>query len=94
MTTDGNQRGSPSGRNATGRLILGVVVGGLVAGTVDIFAAAAINAAPPGVILKAIASGLLGHGAFKGGVGTMVLGLVLQWAMSLVIAAIYGAARR
>jgi uncharacterized membrane protein YagU involved in acid resistance len=66
-----------------------IVVAGLVAGTLDIFIASAINLISPGVILQAIASGLLGKASYGGGLATMALGLGLQWAMSLVIAAIY-----
>jgi uncharacterized membrane protein YagU involved in acid resistance len=62
---------------------------GLVAGTVDIAAASIINTANPLIILLAIASGLLGKAAFHGGGGVMLLGLVLQWAMSIIIAGIF-----
>jgi uncharacterized membrane protein YagU involved in acid resistance len=65
------------------------VYAGLVAGTVDIAAASLINMANPLFILLAIASGLLGKAAFHGGGGVMVLGLVLQWVMSIIIAGIF-----
>jgi hypothetical protein len=65
------------------------VYAGLVAGTVDIAAASIINAANPLIILLAIASGLLGKAAFHGGGGVMLLGLVLQWVMSMIIAGIF-----
>lgn len=77
---------------ALGAMSLGAVIGGTVAGLIDIFAAALINQAPPGLILRFIASGLLGKAALHGGAGTIVLGLVLQIAMALLIAAIYGTA--
>jgi uncharacterized membrane protein YagU involved in acid resistance len=67
-------------------------LGGLVAGTVDIGAAATIFHAPPAIVLRAIASGLLGKGAAHGGVEILVIGLLLQWAMSIVIAFIYDVA--
>jgi len=73
-------------------LIAAIVAGGLVAGTIDIFAASLIHKAPPTVILQAIAAGLLGKASFAGGTQTMILGFTLQWGMSLVIAAIYGLA--
>lgn len=79
-------------RSALGPVALGIIVGGLTAGIVDIFAASAINHLGPGVILQAIASGLLGRASFSGGPLTMGLGLLLQVAMSLIIAAIYGLA--
>ena len=65
------------------------VYAGLVAGTVDIAAASLINTANPLVILLAIASGLLGKAAFHGGSGVMLLGLVLQWVMSIIIAGVF-----
>jgi uncharacterized membrane protein YagU involved in acid resistance len=71
-----------------------VLYGGFVAGTLDIGAAALINMISPIVILKAIASGVLGKPAFAGGASVAVLGLVLQWAMSLLIAAIFVFAAR
>ena len=71
-----------------------IALGGLVAGTVDIGAASLIYAVPPPIILKAIASGLLGAAAFRGGWPTVLLGLLLQWVMSLIIAAVYVLARR
>jgi len=79
-------------RPTLGPVALGIVVGGSIAGIVDIFAASAINRLGPGVILQAIASGLLGRASFQGGQLTVGLGLGLQLAMSLVIAAIYGLA--
>lgn len=70
-----------------------ILYGGLVAGTIDIFAASLINLLNPVIIFHAIASGILGRQAFRGGIGTAVIGLLLQWGMALVIAAIYVAAR-
>ena len=71
-----------------------ILVGGLVAGTLDIFVAAAINSLPPGTILQAIASGLLGKAAFSGGATAMAIGFVAQEVMSLIIAAIFVLAAR
>jgi hypothetical protein len=66
-----------------------IIVGGLVAGLVDIGAAALINWADPLIVLRAIASGLLGRAAFKGGTQAALLGLGLQGVLSIVIAALY-----
>jgi uncharacterized membrane protein YagU involved in acid resistance len=66
-----------------------ILLGGLVAGTIDVGAAALINAANPILILHFIAGGLLGKTALSGGASIALLGLALQWAMSLIIAAIY-----
>jgi uncharacterized membrane protein YagU involved in acid resistance len=66
-----------------------ILLGGLIAGTLDVGAAALVNGRSPLVILLVIASGLLGKASLQGGLPAVVLGLVLQWLMSLVIAAIY-----
>lgn len=70
-------------------LITAIVVAGLVAGTVDVGAASLINMANPLSVLRAIASGLIGKAAHGGGLPVELLGLLLQWAMGMVIAAIY-----
>jgi uncharacterized membrane protein YagU involved in acid resistance len=74
--------------------VAAIVTAGLVAGTIDIGAACLINMLGPIVILHAIASGVLGKPSYSGGLHTALLGLVLQWAMSIVIAAIYIAASK
>lgn len=66
-----------------------LIVGGLVAGTLDVGAASLINTLNPVIILRFIATGVLGRAALTGGAGAACLGLVLQWAMSVLIAAIY-----
>jgi uncharacterized membrane protein YagU involved in acid resistance len=68
---------------------IAILLGGLIAGTLDIGAAALINGRNPLVILLVIASGLLGKASFQGGLPAVTLGLVLQWLMSLIIAAVY-----
>jgi uncharacterized membrane protein YagU involved in acid resistance len=71
-----------------------ILLGGFIAGTIDIGAACAINSVGPIIILQAIASGVLGKASFAEGSGAAALGLVLQWAMSLLIAAIFVVASR
>jgi hypothetical protein len=66
-----------------------ILLAGLVAGTLDIGAAALINLLSPISILNFIAGGLLGKAALQGGGAITLLGLVLQWAMSVIIAAVY-----
>ena len=66
-----------------------VLTAGLIAGTIDIGAASLINGLSPVVILQAVASGVLGKGAFAGGTLAASFGLLLQWGMSSLIAAIY-----
>jgi hypothetical protein len=70
------------------------LLGGVVAGTVDIGAACVINARSVPFILHAIAGGLLAERSFSGGVPSAILGLVLQTAMGILIAAIYVVAAR
>lgn len=65
------------------------VPAGLVAGTVDIGAASTINWVDPGLILRVIASGLLGRAARHEGSWVLGVGLLLQWAMSILIAAVF-----
>lgn len=66
-----------------------ILWGGFIAGTVDIGAASLISGYSPIVILKYVAGGLLGRGSLAGGMGNAALGLVLQWIMSIVIAAVF-----
>jgi uncharacterized membrane protein YagU involved in acid resistance len=74
------------------RVLKCFVLAGLIAGTVDIGAASIINMSNPLRILLAIASGWLGRAAFQDGASPVVLGLVLQWAMSMLIAAFFAIA--
>ena len=75
-----------TGRYST---IQAIALGGFVAGTIDLFAASLISWRSPFFICQAVASGLFGRASFDGGARTAITGLLLQWAMSLVIAAIY-----
>lgn len=64
------------------------VLAGLVAGTIDIGCACAINGVGPVPILRFIASGLLGaplpHEPW-----VYCVGMLLQWLMAIIIAAIF-----
>jgi hypothetical protein len=66
-----------------------ILTAGFIAGTIDIGAACVINSVGPVLILKAIAGGILGPASFRGGAAVAALGLVLQWLMSWIIAAVY-----
>ena len=66
-----------------------ILLAGLIGGTIDIGSASLISGLSPVVIMHAIASGLIGKPSFSGGAATAVLGVVLQWAMAILIAAIY-----
>ena len=63
-----------------------VGVGGLVAGTLDLLQACMLFGWD---IPLAIAAGLLGKGAFSGGVGTYILGVALHYFIATSAAAIY-----
>jgi hypothetical protein len=81
----------PSTRHST---LAAILWGGFIAGTVDIGAASLISGYSPIVILKYIAGGVLGRGSLAGGMDNAALGLVLQWIMSIIIAAIFVLALR
>jgi len=68
--------------------IKGILIGGCVAGIVDIFAACMITHLSLPTLLRVIASGLLGESAATGGLMSAAIGLGLQLAMSVLIAAI------
>jgi uncharacterized membrane protein YagU involved in acid resistance len=74
--------------------VTAILLGGFIAGTIDIGAAALINFISPIPILHFIAGGLIGKPALAGGASIALLGLVLQWSMSLIIAAVYVVASR
>lgn len=86
------ERSSRGGVERLPALLRAVLSGGLIAGTLDIGSACLINSLPPRVILKSIASGVLGAASFHDGLRADLAGLGLQWAMSLLIAAIYAVA--
>lgn len=66
-----------------------ILVGGFVAGTLDIGAACLINWRTPYVICQAIASGLFGAASFGMGTRSAEVGLLLQWFLSILIASIF-----
>jgi hypothetical protein len=74
-----------------------ILIGGLIAGTLDILYAIGYSAwrgTPPMTLLQFVASGLLGPSSFEGGAATAVLGLLLHYAMMLLIAAVFFALSR
>lgn len=79
-----------TGRARPANVILAILVGGLVAGTLDIWMASAASGASIPQVVKFIAGGLVGlKAAMAGGTQMLVLGVVLQNLMGLIIAAIY-----
>lgn len=71
-------------------LIGAILVGGIAAGALDFVAACLIYEAPPEIIGKAIAAGVLGPKAsFAGGLENSVLGAALHFGISIVAAAVF-----
>lgn len=77
--------------------IQAVAGGALVVGVLDLLDALLFFGArgvAPVAILHSIASGLLGRAAFRGGVATAALGVLLHFVIALGIVAVYYAATR
>jgi hypothetical protein len=66
-----------------------ILLGGLIAGAIDIGAASLITGRNPAFIMQVIAGGLLGKASFGSGIATVILGAVLQELMGVLIAATY-----
>jgi hypothetical protein len=76
---------------------LAILVGGLVAGTLVItyaIIAYGFVGVPPIRIWQSIATGVLGREAMNGGIETAVLGAILHFAMTTVMAAAFVVASR
>ena len=78
--------------------LFAIVVGGSIAGALDITYAIVFSWFRSGVlparILQSVASGLLGARAYDGGIATAALGLLLHFFIAFVIATIFFAASR
>ena len=82
-----------------GKAFSATLIGGLAAGALDIIYACAhwylAMHVPPQRILQAVASGLIGRdAAVGGGWNTALLGLILHFVMTLIMAAFFVAASR
>jgi hypothetical protein len=73
-------------------ILTAAVIGGVIAGVLDIGAAAAANNLGLDVIMRAIARGVLGPEAMKGGTQAAAIGFALQVFMGGLIGLIYGVA--
>jgi hypothetical protein len=73
----------------TSAVLGAILLGGLIAGAIDIAAASLITGHNPARILQVIAGGLLGKATFDGGVATVIFGALLQELMAVLIATIY-----
>lgn len=73
-------------------VVAAIVVGGIVAGALDIvyaFTVYGVQGVAPLTILQSIASGVLGREAFRGGVETGALGAALHFFMTGVMAGVF-----
>ncbi|HMN45237.1 MAG TPA: hypothetical protein PKE27_11710 [Povalibacter sp.] len=78
-------------------LLQPVVIGTLVAGTLDISAAILMwlpRGVAPGRVLQSVAGGLLGRAAASGGAATAALGLFLHFAIMCAIVTVFVLASR
>ena len=80
------------------KAFLAILLGGLIAGTLDITYACIFSYVRSGrmpiVILQSVASGALGRSAYEGGVKTAILGLGFHFLIALIAAAVYYFASR
>jgi len=83
---------------AARKLLQPILIGGLIAGVLDITYAFVFSylrsGRTPAFILKSVASGALGRDAFQGGAKTAALGLGFHFLIALVAAAVYVLASR
>src|SRR5688572_9476708 len=76
---------------------MGILVGGLLAGILDLAAAIAITLyyqGSPVRMLQAIASGALGKAAFDGGIRTALLGVAFHFLIAFTAATVFYLASR
>jgi hypothetical protein len=74
-----------------------LALGGLVVGTLDIldaFVFFGLRGVPLIAIPQSIASGLLGRAAYRGGLPTAALGMLLHFGISFAVVSVYYAASR
>jgi len=84
-------------RHRPARRVHPIVIGGTIAGILDILAAFGLRmmaGGSPVRVLHAIASGVLGPAAFQGGAATAALGFALHFVIAFGAAAVYYAASR
>lgn len=86
---------SEAGRVLLRRVVLAAVIGGLVAGALDIlyaFAFYGMRGVGPDRILQAVASGLLGRASYDWGAWSAALGAVLHFAIAIAMAGTFAVA--
>jgi len=87
-----------AGENKVSRVLLPILVGGLIAGALDITYACVFSyfrsGRKPITILQSVASGALGRSAYEGGAKTAALGLGFHFLIALIAATVYFLASR
>jgi uncharacterized membrane protein YagU involved in acid resistance len=85
-------------RKSATRALAPILIGGLIAGTLDISYACIYSylrrGTKPWVVLQSVASGALGQPAFTGGAKTAALGLAFHFLIALIAATVYYFASR
>jgi len=79
------------------RALVAVLIGGLIAGTLDLTYAilfSAMHGYTATRVMQSVASGALGQAAYDGGTGTALLGTVLHYTLAICAAAVYFIASR
>lgn len=80
------------GASARPRVLTAILAGGTAAAVLDIgyaFTVWSLKGVGPDVVLRAIASGVLGAPAFRGGASAAAMGGGLHWLMALMMATAY-----
>src|SRR6266702_5443260 len=84
--------------NKVSRVLLPILVGGFIAGALDITYACVFSyfrsGRKPITVLQSVASGALGRSAFEGGAKTAALGLFFHFLIATTAAAVYYLASR
>lgn len=78
-------------KSAAENIAKAALVGGVIAGAVDISYAIVVNLAnvSPSRVLQSVASGLLGRDSFEGGLAIAAAGLALHFAMTILMALLF-----
>ena len=83
---------------AVRKLLQAILIGGLIAGALDITCAFIFSyirsGRSPAFVLQSVASGVLGRDAYQGGTKTAALGLGFHFVIALTAAAVYVLASR
>src|SRR3989442_5019298 len=94
----GGKKPMSGSRQSSAGALAPILLGGLIAGTLDISYACIYSyirrGTRPVVILQSVASGALGQPAFTGGAKSAVLGLAFHFLIALIAATVYYFASR